>query len=211
MSSNPAASSASSASYNLSCTSPSPGPFVNPHPVTPAPATPATPALDSSNSSAATAHRKKILILYTGGTMGMRPSHDGSLAPEAGYLTERIKELPELSRPEMPLYEVSPYIYSYEHKANSIGDCVQIIEYDPLIDSSCMTPNDWIKIAKDVETYYDEFDGFVVIMGTDTMAYASSALSFMLENLTKPVVFTGSQIPFYEVCMMLDPFIEHCY
>ena len=109
----------------------------------------------------------------------MRHNEDGSLAPEPGYLTARIRELPELTRPEMPTYAIS--------------------EFDPLLDSSCMGPSDWVKIAHEIEQNYERFDGFVVIMGTDTMAYASSALSFMLENLTKPVVFTGSQIPFYEV------------
>ncbi len=74
-----------------------------------------------------------------------------------------------------------------------------IKEYDPLLDSSCMGPGDWVKIASDIEENYLAYDGFVVIMGTDTMAYASSALSFMLENLGKTVVFTGSQIPFCEV------------
>jgi L-asparaginase len=122
---------------------------------------------------------KSVLIIYTGGTMGMRPSPDGSLAPERGYLTDRIKELPEMSRPEMPSFT--------------------IIEYDPLLDSSCMGPPDWIKICKDIENNYLKYDGFVVLMGTDTMAYASSAVSFMLENLGKTVVFTGSQIPFCEV------------
>lgn len=111
--------------------------------------------------------------------MGMKPSQDGSLAPERGYLTEQIKQLPELSRHEMPIF--------------------QIKEYNPLIDSSCMGPKEWAKIAIDIEASYLLFDGFVVIMGTDTMAYASSALSFMLENLGKPVIFTGSQIPFCEV------------
>ncbi len=124
-------------------------------------------------------HRKKVLILYTGGTMGMKPGVDGSLSPEKGYLTERIKEMPEMNLHNMPEYE--------------------IIEYTPLLDSSCMGPGDWMKMARDVEARYDSFDGFVVIMGTDTMAYASSALSFMLENLSKTVVFTGSQIPFCEV------------
>lgn len=56
-----------------------------------------------------------------------------------------------------------------------------------------------MRIATDISTYYDDYDGFVVLMGTDTMAYASTALSFMLENLTKPVIFTGSQVPFCEV------------
>lgn len=111
--------------------------------------------------------------------MGMRPSADGSLAPEAGYLTSRINEMTELQLPEIPQYEIK--------------------EYDPLIDSSAMGPGHWVMIAKDIEENYLLFDGFVVIMGTDTMAYASSALSFMLENLGKTVVFTGSQIPFAEV------------
>lgn len=123
--------------------------------------------------------RKKILLLYTGGTMGMRKGEDGSLAPKAGYLTERIREMPEMSQKEMPTYTIK--------------------EYDPLIDSSCMGPAHWAIIATDIETNYFEYDGFVVIMGTDTMAYASSALSFMLENLGKTIVFTGSQIPFFEV------------
>jgi L-asparaginase len=123
--------------------------------------------------------RKKVLLLYTGGTMGMVASQDGSLAPQAGYLTDRINELPEMSRPEMPIYHIK--------------------EYDPLMDSSCMGPKEWQMIATDIETNYLEYDGFVVIMGTDTMAYAASALSFMLENLGKTVVFTGSQIPFCEV------------
>jgi L-asparaginase len=74
-----------------------------------------------------------------------------------------------------------------------------IMEYSPLLDSSCMTPEHWVQIASDVEANYLLFDGFVIIMGTDTMAYASSALSFMLENLAKPVIFTGSQIPIAEV------------
>jgi L-asparaginase len=111
--------------------------------------------------------------------MGMRQLPDGSLAPSAGYLTERIQEMPELQRPEMPSYTIK--------------------EYEPLIDSSMMGPVHWVAIASDIEENYLEYDGFVVIMGTDTMAYASSAMSFMLENLGKTVVFTGSQIPFCEV------------
>jgi L-asparaginase len=68
-------------------------------------------------------------------------------------------------------------------------------EYTPLLDSSDMGPADWALLAKDIQTNYYHFDGFVVLMGTDTMAYAATALSFMLENLGKPVIFTGSQIP----------------
>lgn len=132
-----------------------------------------------SSSTEGKSTSKRVLILYTGGTMGMRPSSDGSLAPSAGYLTERIQEMSELQSPEMPAYTIK--------------------EYDPLIDSSMMGPSHWVAIATDIEENYLDYDGFVVIMGTDTMAYASSAMSFMLENLGKTVVFTGSQIPFCEV------------
>ncbi|CAN0464037.1 unnamed protein product, partial [Laminaria digitata] len=65
---------------------------------------------------------------------------------------------------------------------------------DPLLDSSCFRPSDWAQIAVDIGRAYHHYDGFVVCMGTDTMAYAASALSFMLENLGKTVVFTGSQV-----------------
>ena len=69
----------------------------------------------------------------------------------------------------------------------------------PLLDSSNIAVGDWNKIGRVIDQHYDEFDGFVVLHGTDTMAYTASALSFMLENLNKPVVFTGSQIP---LCML---------
>eukprot|EP01032_Pedospumella_encystans_P008278 gene8278-9844_t len=122
---------------------------------------------------------KTVLVLYTGGTMGMKPDLYGSLAPSPGYLTRKINELPEIGRDDMPKFVVK--------------------EYENLIDSSCMGPEHWVQIATDIEESYDDFNGFVVIMGTDTMAYAASALSFMLENLSKTVVFTGSQIPFAQV------------
>lgn len=75
----------------------------------------------------------------------------------------------------------------------------ELIEYDPLLDSSNITVKEWIKIAEDIEKHYDEYDGFVVLHGTDTMAYTASALSFMLDGLEKPVILTGSQIPLCEI------------
>ena len=113
--------------------------------------------------------------------MSNDPSQDNSLVPVSGYFTEymnhnMISELHE--DPDMP--EIVHH------------------EYDPLIDSSDMGPGDWSVIAKDIATNYYYFDGFVILMGTDTMAYASSALSFMFQNLGKPVVMTGSQIPLKE-------------
>ena len=69
-----------------------------------------------------------------------------------------------------------------------------INEYDPLMDSCNMNMDDWAKLARDIESHYDQFDGFVILHGTDTMCYTASALSFMLENLGKPVILTGAQV-----------------
>lgn len=118
--------------------------------------------------------RKHIYIAYTGGTIGMQKSVHG-FVPVAGYMEKQLASMPEFHRPEMPLYTIH--------------------EYTPLIDSSDMTPNDWQQIANDIRDNYDQYDGFVILHGTDTMAYTASALSFMLENLGKPVIVTGSQIP----------------
>ena len=120
----------------------------------------------------------RVLVLLTGGTMGMKPNQRGSLEPKAGYLAEQMRLMPELRERRMPAYEV--------------------VEYAPLLDSADMVPQDWRRIAEDVARSHNQFDGFVVIMGTDTMAYCASALSFMLEGLSKPVVLTGSMIPFAE-------------
>lgn len=118
--------------------------------------------------------RKKIYIAYTGGTIGMKKSSKGYV-PAAGYLTQTVCESAEFNRSEMPLFDIH--------------------EYQPLIDSSDMSPAHWQLIADDIKGKYADYDGFVVLHGTDTMAYTASALSFMLENLTKPVIVTGSQIP----------------
>ena len=78
---------------------------------------------------------------------------------------------------------------------NSFGFDLQSVSFDPVKDSSNIDPEIWIRMAETIEENYDRFDGFVVLHGTDTMAYSASALSFMLENLSKPVIFTGSQLP----------------
>ena len=108
----------------------------------------------------------RVLALLTGGTMGMKPNARGSLEPEGGYLAEQMRLMPELERKRMPAYEV--------------------VEYAPLLDSADMVPQDWRRIAQDIAQSHNQFDGFVVIMGTDTMAYCASALSFMLEGLSNP-------------------------
>jgi L-asparaginase len=126
-------------------------------------------------------HRKRVLVLCTGGTLTMSadPTRGNSLAPVQGALTEYLAQMRELTDdPEMP--EIIAH------------------EYKPLIDSSDMGPGDWAMLARDIHTNYYHFDGFVILMGTDTMAYTASALAFMLQNLGKPVIFTGSQIPLRE-------------
>ncbi|EJE4199531.1 asparaginase [Vibrio cholerae] len=118
--------------------------------------------------------RKHIYIAYTGGTIGMKKSDHGYV-PVAGFMEKQLASMPEFHRPEMPLFTIHEYV--------------------PLMDSSDMTPADWQLIADDIAANYDKYDGFVILHGTDTMAYTASALSFMFENLGKPVIVTGSQIP----------------
>jgi L-asparaginase len=124
---------------------------------------------------------KKVYIAYTGGTIGMKPSDKG-FVPEPGYFTEVIHNLPKL-------------LGSHQ---SSLPD-ITVNEYDNLIDSSDITPEDWYRISQDIESKYQDYDGFVVLHGTDTMAYTASALSFMLQDLSKPVVVTGSQIPWSQI------------
>ena len=120
----------------------------------------------------------KICILYTGGTIGMVPTEHG-YAPKPGYFSQALSEIPDLSAEGMPEWD--------------------IIEFDPLLDSSNINLEQWNQIGQEIRNNYSRYDGFVVLHGTDTMAYTASALSFMLEDLKKPVVLTGSQIP---LCML---------
>jgi L-asparaginase len=117
--------------------------------------------------------QKAILIIYTGGTIGM------VLNPSSGSLQPLNFELISEQVPEIKKF----------------GFRLQAISFDPPMDSSDIGPEIWIKIAEIIASNYDDFDGFVVLHGTDTMAYSASAMSFMLENLAKPVIFTGSQLP----------------
>ena len=121
---------------------------------------------------------KRVLIIYTGGTIGMTRTENG-YAPRAGYFRAALDAIPDLRAPEMPEWE--------------------FYELSPLLDSSNMTVREWNCIAELIAQKYDDYDGFVVLHGTDTMAYTASALSFMLDGLDKPVVLTGSQIPLCEI------------
>ena len=121
---------------------------------------------------------RKVLLLYTGGTIGMTRSPNG-YAPQSGRFRAALDEISDLRSPALPEWE--------------------LMELEPLLDSSNMTVHEWNKIARAVAENYDRYDGFVILHGTDTMAYTASALSFMLGNLAKPVILTGSQIPLCEV------------
>ena len=115
----------------------------------------------------------KVLLIYTGGTIGMnRNPQTGALEPfDFEHLLVHVPELEQFDT------EIETY------------------QFTPAIDSSDMTPARWTDISHCIADRYDDYDGFVVLHGTDTMAYTASALSFMLENLTKPVILTGSQLP----------------
>lgn len=122
--------------------------------------------------------KKRIFILNTGGTISsVRKAH--GYEPVAGYAAEALARIQALQHPDMPDYVIE--------------------EYAPLLDSSNMTVDDWNRIAKTIQDRYEDYDGFIIYHGTDTMAYTASMLSFMLENLAKPVILTGSQLPLSEV------------
>lgn len=114
-----------------------------------------------------------VLLIYTGGTIGMVENVEtGALEPfNFSHLRSNMPEIKRLN------FNVETYLF------------------DPPIDSSDMSPSIWQQIVKVIEDHYDEYDGFVILHGTDTMAYTASALSLMLGNLTKPVILTGSQLP----------------
>lgn len=127
----------------------------------------------------------KVLIIYTGGTIGMiRNPQTGALEPfNFEHLLSCVPELEQLSS-----------LFPSSSKGGE-GVGLETHQFCPPIDSSDMTPALWTDIVHIISARYDEFDGFVILHGTDTMAYTASALSFMLQNLTKPVILTGSQLP----------------
>uniref|UniRef100_A0A670I9N8 asparaginase n=1 Tax=Podarcis muralis TaxID=64176 RepID=A0A670I9N8_PODMU len=162
------------------------------------------PALEIGGGCGAVAEAR-VLVINTGGTIGMVPQPEG-LAPEANMLAGALKKIPILHD---AAYAEETNLYSRLH----LGDdtlvlpisrqnkriIYTILELSPLLDSSNMTPAEWDKIGSLLEIYYEKYDGFVILHGTDTMAYTASALSFMCENLGKTIVLTGSQVPIYEL------------
>ncbi|KAH8264035.1 hypothetical protein KR038_000881, partial [Drosophila bunnanda] len=142
----------------------------------------------------------RVLVIYVGGAIGMVPNDYGELVSAPNALARRFLDSPILHDKEyigkmecgvrflvLPAVKDAPYRIMYHIK-----------ELSPLVDSSCMGAAEWQMIAREIGKNYKIYDGFVVLQGTDTMAYTASALAFMLENLSKPVVVTGGQIPIFE-------------
>ncbi|MBK8170507.1 MAG: type I asparaginase [Sandaracinaceae bacterium] len=123
-------------------------------------------------------NRPRVCVLHVGGTIGMVRGDEG-FGPKDGFLETYLASMKELERAELPAYTLTLL--------------------PPLLDSADMQPDDWVRIARAIVNAYDDFDGFVIVHGTDTLAYTASALSFLLPGLTKPVILTGAQISLAEV------------
>ncbi|MBO4692534.1 MAG: type I asparaginase [Bacteroidales bacterium] len=117
--------------------------------------------------------KRKILMIYTGGTIGMKQD-EKSMALVPVDISQIQEEVPELKK---------------------FGYSIDTYSFDPVIDSSDITPAFWVNLCNLIKKNYEKYDGFVILHGTDTMSYTASALSFMMEDLAKPVVLTGSQLP----------------
>ncbi|CAH8587736.1 unnamed protein product [Schistosoma haematobium] len=177
----------------------------------------------------------RVLVLYTGGTIGMK-CVNGSYCSVENFFLSTLYKMPTFCDSEFQVHinqfniehlhhrlsktNVSPHTrnthskFSKRESSLTESDHIQtyalpidktghrilytIVEHWPLLDSSDLSMNEWKRIAQDIYAFYNEFDGFVVLHGTDTLAYTASALSFMLENLDKPVVLTGAQLPVFE-------------
>ncbi|XP_063058970.1 60 kDa lysophospholipase-like isoform X2 [Engraulis encrasicolus] len=162
-------------------------------------------SFDSPEAATTPSAEARVLVINTGGTIGMR-YHDNVLSPEPNALVKALKALPIMHDEQ---YAQNTKLYDfYGPEENTLvlplskqkkRIVYTVNEYSPLLDSCNMTTEDWATIAKDIEKYYEKYDGFVILHGTDTMAYTASALSFMCEHLGKPVILTGSQVPIYEM------------
>ncbi|KAI9179283.1 hypothetical protein H9P43_005946 [Blastocladiella emersonii ATCC 22665] len=170
-----------------------------------------------------TTDMSRVLIIYTGGTIGMQNTREHGYVPVPNYLTHVLGSMTRFHDPHgilsadaapVPpavLRNMQSKIVRAEGHTDTLDALItpvslwgkriiySVLEYDPLLDSSNMTMKDWVKIASDIELNYEHYDAFIILHGTDTMAYTASALSFMLENLGKTVIITGSQVPLAEV------------
>ncbi|XP_035719283.1 L-asparaginase 1-like isoform X1 [Vespa mandarinia] len=145
----------------------------------------------------------RVLVLYTGGTIGMIRNESGVLVPKANSFVNNLRQFSQMhdrdyaKRIYGKMADESPLILPVKTTDNC-RVIYEVLEYSPLCDSSDMTMDDWILIANDIKKYYNDFDGFVILHGTDTLSYTASALSFMLQDLDKIVILTGSQVPIFD-------------
>ena len=116
--------------------------------------------------------KSRVLVIYTGGTIGSVQDASGGLVPLD--FNEIHRHVPELEQPNRE---------------------IEIISFEPPLDSSNVGTKEWLELAQAIKHHYADFDGFVILHGTDTLAFTASALSFMLEGLRKPIILTGSQLP----------------
>lgn len=133
---------------------------------------------------------RRVLVIYTGGTIGMKRGPRGYV-PVPGLLGEMLLRMPQFHAAGMPRFTTPPFQFGRPVRYD-------VREHAELLDSSNMGVEHWVAIAREIEASYADYDAFVVLHGTDTMAYTASALSFMLDGLAKTVVLTGSQIPLVE-------------
>ncbi|KAM4853225.1 60 kDa lysophospholipase [Thomomys bottae] len=141
---------------------------------------------------------RRLLAVYTGGTIGMR-MENGVLVPGKG-LAAALRMLPMFHDEEFAQTRGLPKDTLALHPTKSGQRIIYtVLECQPLFDSSDMAIPEWIQIAQTIQKHYEQYQAFVIIHGTDTMAYSASALSFMLENLQKPVILTGAQVPIHEL------------
>ncbi|XP_066550266.1 60 kDa lysophospholipase isoform X2 [Amia ocellicauda] len=161
-------------------------------------------SFDSEEGQLSPYSQMRVLVINTGGTIGMM-YHNNVLCPEPNTFVKALRKLPILHDEQ---YAQQSGLYDYYSPESTLvlplskqnkRIVYTVLEYCPLLDSCNMTTDDWAKIATDIQKHYEHYVGFVVLHGTDTMAYTASALSFMCENLGKPVILTGSQVPIYEM------------
>lgn len=148
----------------------------------------------------ALAPMRRVLVLNTGGTIGMQDTPHGYACGPPGFLTNICRSVAMIHDSAFARQLSTQQRFEAHMMVTPLNEfgtrtVFQIIDYEPLLDSSNMTHVDWVRIASDIDAQYSEWDAFVVLHGTDTMAFTCSALSFMLQNLGKTVVVTGSQIP----------------
>lgn len=149
---------------------------------------------------------RRILVLYTGGTFGLLKNEKGVLVPQKDIENIVIRKLPQLHdyeywKQHLAKTDMSDYLALPDGKDTDGKDLkilYKIYEYDELKDASNFSIDDWLKMGRDIKRFYHDYDGFVVLHGTDTTAYGASMLSFMLEVVGKTIVLTGAQVPIFQ-------------